>query len=149
MATAAHIASAYFPGSDERALFQPEHPVFSIMEGCVSGDGDTDVRHELTVQILTQIRDNLALINKKQDAFGSDLHTVSERVVRLEERNERLGRAEVAIGALDAQVRLLIADKHKREGAIGLVEWIGKHWPFTLVASGLAALVAYANGLFE
>jgi hypothetical protein len=40
----------------------------------------------------------------------------------------------------------LVADKHRREGAIGLVEWISKHWPFALMAAVLGAVVVWANG---
>ena len=113
----------------------------------MSGDQEASLRDQLTVQILTQIRDNLDLIRRKQDTFGTDLHTVSERVVRLEERNERLDRAEKAIEHLDGRVDVLMADKSRREGAIGLIEWIGKHWPFTVIGGAIFALVAYANGL--
>ncbi len=32
------------------------------------------------------------------------------------------------------------------DGAIGLVEWVGKHWPFTAFAAAAAAFVAWATG---
>lgn len=103
---------------------------------------------ELTNQVLMQIRDNLDLIRRKQDSFGEDLHAVSERTARLEERNTRLDRVEKEQERINGQIELLVAEKHKREGAIGLVQWIGQHWPFTVFATGLAGLVAWANGLF-
>lgn len=109
---------------------------------------DDDVRHELQVQILTQIRDSLDLIRRKQDSFGDDLHTLTTRVAVIEERNGRMDRIEAKQERESARVDALMRDKDKREGAIGAVEWVGKHWPFTLVSGGLAALVAYANGLF-
>lgn len=132
-------------GSD-RVLFQPERPVLAFMEGFVNGSDDLDVRHELTVQILTQIRDNLALIGKKQDTFGTELHAVSERVVRLEERNERFTRLEAAIERAEGRLDVLMAEKLKREGAIGVVEWVSKHWPFTILSAAILAMVAWANG---
>lgn len=122
--------------------------MLSFLEGFVSGDQEASLRDQLTVQILTQIRDNLDLIRRKQDSFGVEQHELSIRLTKLEERNERLDRAEKAIENLDGRVDVLMRDKDRREGAIGLVEWIGKHWPFTLLSAGLAALVAYANGLF-
>lgn len=130
----------------ERVLFQPERPVLTFMEDYVSGDGNLDIRHELTVQILTQIRDNLAMIGKKQDGLGVDLQTVSERVVRLEERNERFSRLEVAISKEAGRVDALMRDKDKRDGAVGLIDWVGKHWPFTAFAAVAAGYVAWANG---
>lgn len=44
------------------------------------------------------------------------------------------------------RLAVLEADKHRREGAVGLVEWIGRHWPFTIIMTALAAWVAWANG---
>jgi hypothetical protein len=46
----------------------------------------------------------------------------------------------------DARINALEIEKHRREGAIGLVEWISKHWPFTLVAVLLGAIIVWANG---
>lgn len=40
-------------------------------------------------------------------------------------------------------------EKHRREGAIGLVEWCAKHWPFLGLSGALMAWVAYANGLLK
>lgn len=48
----------------------------------------------------------------------------------------------------DARIQTLETDKHRREGAIGLVEWISKHWPVPLFAALLGAIVAWANGKF-
>ncbi len=113
----------------------------------MSGDDKLDIRHELTVQILTQIRDSLDLIRRKQDTFGDELHGQSERIVRLEERNERFSRIETENARLAGQIEVLMADKNKREGAIGMIEWVSKHWPFTLLSAAIMGLVAYANGL--
>jgi hypothetical protein len=44
------------------------------------------------------------------------------------------------------RLAVLEADKHRREGAIGLVAWFSRHWPFTLLAVALAAIVSWANG---
>ncbi len=119
----------------------------------MSGD-EHDVRHELTVQILTQIRDSLDLIRRKQDTFdgslrefGGDIHAISERTARLEERNERFTRIENENARLAGQVELLVADKNKRDGAIGAWSWLANNWPVAGLATALGALVAYANGL--
>lgn len=47
------------------------------------------------------------------------------------------------------RIAVLEADKNRREGAVGLVEWLGKNWP---MIGGLIALVVWvglANGLFK
>lgn len=46
----------------------------------------------------------------------------------------------------DEKIEMLTADKLRREGAIGLVEWVGKHWPFTIFSLILALFIAWANG---
>lgn len=43
------------------------------------------------------------------------------------------------------RIAVLEADKNRREGAVGLVEWVVRHWPFTLMMALLAAWVAWAN----
>lgn len=48
-----------------------------------------------------------------------------------------------------AEIELLKADKLRREGAIGLVEWVSKHWPFIALSAFLTGWVAWANGLIK
>lgn len=48
-----------------------------------------------------------------------------------------------------AELQELKADKLRREGAIGLVEWISRNYPLVFVVLGLSLWVSYANGLFE
>lgn len=43
------------------------------------------------------------------------------------------------------RIAVLEADKNRREGAIGLVEWVSRHWPFPAIMAILAAWVAWAN----
>lgn len=40
----------------------------------------------------------------------------------------------------------LKAERHRREGAIGLIEWISKNYPAIIMIFGLALFVAFANG---
>lgn len=48
-----------------------------------------------------------------------------------------------------AEIELLKADKLRREGAIGLVEWISKNYPFLIVLAALAVWVGWANGVLK
>jgi hypothetical protein len=141
------VAPVFAAGELHRALFQPERPVFSLAGPAMTTDDDRQSR-ELTNQVLIQIRDNLAQINRKQDEFGKEQIEQGTRIVRLEERNERLTRAETHIAELDAKIEVLTADKHKRDGAIGLASWFSQHYPFVGVSVALAAFVAWVNGLF-
>lgn len=46
----------------------------------------------------------------------------------------------------EKRLAVLEADKHRREGAVGLVEWISKHWPFTVILAATAFLWALVEG---
>jgi hypothetical protein len=46
----------------------------------------------------------------------------------------------------DFRIGALEADKLRRDGAVGLVEWLGRHWPFSIFVGALGAWVAWANG---
>jgi hypothetical protein len=82
---------------------------------------------ELQLQILGQIRDNLSAINRKQDTIDGKLDDVNIRVVRLEERDERLERAEKAIDKMSGKLDVLMRDKDERAGAgrvfVGIRGW--------------------------
>jgi DNA-binding FrmR family transcriptional regulator len=56
------------------------------------------------------------------------------------------GRIEGRMMAMDARVRSLEDEKQRRDGAVGLVAWFAKHWPFSIVIAFLAAWIAWANG---
>jgi hypothetical protein len=46
-------------------------------------------------------------------------------------------------------IEALQAAEHRRQGAIGLVEWISKNYPFIVLIACLAAWVGWANGIFK
>ena len=73
----------------------------------------------MAVQILAQIRDSLSAINRKQDTISRDVSSASERIARLEERNERVSRIEETVRAMGIEVNALAADKDRRDGASG------------------------------
>jgi predicted RNase H-like nuclease (RuvC/YqgF family) len=75
----------------------------------------------LSAQILAQIRDSLAAINRKQDTIGKDVSSASERIARLEERNERINRLETTVLDDKARIDALMKDKDRRDGAAGFV----------------------------
>ncbi len=138
-------ASQVTEGAD-RELFATERPIRAFMEGFVTGESDPSVREQLTIQILTQIRDNLDLIRRKQDTFGDDLHSVTTRVAVIEERNGRMDRQDASIERLSARVDALMKDKDQRDGAISAWGWITKNWPVTALLGALGGFVAWANG---
>lgn len=86
-----------------------------------------DVKHT-TNNNTTKIDGLVHLIGKQAEMAGA-----LERIARRQEVNE---------GRLDA----LEADRHRRDGAIGVGRWMAGHWPFATVAAALAALIAWAGG---
>jgi DNA-binding FrmR family transcriptional regulator len=102
-------------------------------------------------QAIGRLSGQVDSIEKYMHEREHGLNNVAQKVEALGVRITRdiaavEGRIEGRIAVMDDRVRSLEADKNRREGAIGLVEWIGKHWPFTLLAGLLSALVVWANG---
>lgn len=74
----------------------------------------------------------VANLSQKMDAIGAVVTTV-EQLARDRDDHER-------------RLAVLEADKHRREGAVGLVEWISKHWPFTIIIAVVMAAWAFLSG---
>lgn len=98
----------------------------------------------MTVQILAQIRDSLSAINRKQDNIVRDVSSSSERIARLEERNERINRLEVTVQNLADKIGALLKDKDRRDGASGFIRELLKSptlgWLVGAVVSAWAIL---------
>lgn len=100
----------------------------------------------LTVQILGQIRDNLSAINRKQDKIGEDVSAINIRVIKLEEQDARLKRAETSIEKLDEKVDTLLRDKDNRDGARTVFVGI-RGWTPVIIAI-LSAIASIATALY-
>lgn len=50
---------------------------------------------------------------------------------------------------LQEEVHTLQVEKFRREGAVGLVEWVSKHWPFLIACISLGIWVGVANGVLK
>lgn len=108
----------------------------------MANDATLNSLHQQLGEITGTLRElNHATNNNssKIDSLTIAVATQAELVRRVDKLDE--GQKDVLL-----KIAVLEADRHRREGAIGLVAWISRHWPFTLVATGLAALVAWANG---
>lgn len=47
---------------------------------------------------------------------------------------------------LKKEVKDLLQEKHRRDGAVGLIEWLARHWPFTILGTLIIVAVMWANG---
>jgi hypothetical protein len=111
-------------------------------EAAVASDATLNSLHQQLGEITGTLRElNHATNNNssKIDSLTIAVATQAELVRRVDKLDE---------GQRDIHLKLAVleADKHRREGAIGLVAWLSRHWPFTLLALVLGALVAWANG---
>jgi seryl-tRNA synthetase len=84
--------------------------------------------------------------SQKIDSVAGKVDALALVVATQGEIRNHVERLETTVKEQGEEIETLVADKHRREGAIGLVEWISKHWPFTLVALLLGAIVVWANG---
>lgn len=86
------------------------------------------------------LKHNTANNTQRLDALGtiaSHQTEIMHRMERFEKEQERH----------HSRIAVLEADKNRREGAIGLVAWTSRHWPFTVIFAALAAFIAWANGV--
>jgi hypothetical protein len=106
------------------------------------GTGDGRSTDRLLGELIAEIRALKHSENNtssKVDAIGRQTAPIQGLVDAIKEIKEEQGRQHFRIAVLEA-------DKNRREGAVGLVEWVGRHWPFTVLSAVLAALIAWANG---
>lgn len=90
----------------------------------------------LELQVLQQIRDSLSSLN-------SDMRETRERVIRLEERDNRVSTLESLVATLDARVDVLLKDKDRRDGAMSFGQTLLKHLPSISFGGLLAAAAAW------
>lgn len=87
--------------------------------------------------------------SQKIDAVGGKVDSLALVVATQGHLKEDVDELKVEVKEQAAEIEELRADKHRREGAIGLVEWISKHWPFVGLSGLIIAWVGWANGVFK
>jgi hypothetical protein len=95
-------------------------------------NGSTD---RLLGELIAEVR----AVKHNQNNANQKLDAVNRLVEQVKEIKEEQAKHNFRLAVLEA-------DKHRRDGAVGLVEWLARHWPFTLIVGALAAWVAWANG---
>lgn len=102
----------------------------------MSGEGNGADRALLELQVLSQIRDSLTTLN-------SDMREVREKVIRLEERDNRVSSLESLVATLDARIDVLLKDKDRRDGAVSFGQTLVKHLPSLSLGGLIAAIVGW------
>jgi hypothetical protein len=95
--------------------------------------------HGSTDRLLGELVAEVRAVKHNQQNASQKLDAVTHLVEQVKEMRAEQARHHTRIAVLEA-------DKLRREGAVGLVEWISRHWPFTVFAVLLSAVVAWANG---
>mgnify|MGYP003402515154 FL=1 len=102
----------------------------------MSEQPDAADRSLLELQVLAQIRDSLTTLN-------TDVREVREKVIRLEERDQRVSSLEQTIAKLDTRVDVLLKDKDRRDGAVSMGQAVVKHLPSLSLGAAITALAAW------
>jgi hypothetical protein len=84
--------------------------------------------------------------SQKIDAVSGKVDALALVVANQGHLQEDVDELKTTVRDQRSEINQLLADKHRREGAIGLFEWFAKHWPFTIFGSALVAVVIWANG---
>lgn len=104
---------------------------------------------QFEIEALRQITDNLKRLNDKMDKQGEQINGLDVRMARMESQGVDGDLAEVRAMLLRVKDRLAIleADKSRREGAMGMFEWLSKFGPWLLaLALALLALAGWEQG---
>lgn len=99
------------------------------------GDGNGRSTDRLLGELIAEVR----AVKHNQNNSMAKLDAVGHLVEVVKEIKEEQEKHHFRIAVLEA-------DKNRREGAVGLVEWLGRHWPFSIFVAALGAWVAWANG---
>lgn len=83
---------------------------------------------------------------QKIDAVSGKVDALALVVATQGQIRDHVERIEYAQKEHHAEIEILMADKHRREGAVGFIEALRRYWPFTIIFGVLAAVVAWANG---
>ena len=98
-----------------------------------------DREHPSTDRLLGELIAEVRALKHTTNNANSKLDAVGRLVEQVKEIKEEQDRHHFRIAVLEA-------DKNRREGAVGLVEWIARHWPFTVIVTALAVWMTYING---
>jgi hypothetical protein len=101
------------------------------------GDDNGRSTDRLLGELIAEVR----AVKHNQNNANHKLDAVTHLVEQVKELREEQEKHNFRLAVLEA-------DKNRRDGAIGLVEWLSRHWPFSLLIAALAAWAAWLNGKF-
>lgn len=94
----------------------------------------------------------LSMAEKQGETFAT-VREIKHAVNNMAQKVDSLASIAAAVEGLqksrddhEGRLAVLEADKHRREGAVGLVEWISRHWPFTILLGAVAVVWGVISG---
>jgi hypothetical protein len=105
------------------------------------GDGNGRSTDRLLGELIAEIR----ALKHSENNTGAKVDAIGRQVAPIPGLIEQVRELKQEQEKQHFRIALLEADKQRREGAVGLVEWVFRHWPFSLLMAALAVWVGWAN----
>lgn len=87
--------------------------------------------------------------SQKIDSVAGKVDALALVVATQGHLREDVERLEQMVKDQAQDIEVLNIEKHRRDGAVGLVEWVSKHWPFLGLSGIIIVWVGYANKVFH
>ena len=98
-----------------------------------------DDAHRSTDRLLGELIAEVRAVKHNQNNASQKLDAVGRLVAQVKEIKEEQEKHHFRIAVLEA-------DNNRREGAVGLVEWVSRHWPITLLIAAVSFIWALLSG---
>lgn len=106
---------------------------------------DEHALRQFEIEALRQITDNLKRLNDGQAEQGKVLHSIDNRLTRIESNS-----VSADVEKLKAKVDELERDRDRRDGTLAATSWVFRNWPGVVGWFGgiitLVAVILKANG---
>lgn len=111
-----------------------------------NGHGATDrLLGELVAEVRT-VKHNQNNASQKMDAVSGKVDALALVVASQGQLSDHVQRLETDSRDQEEKIEILLTDKARREGALGLTNWFFRNWPTLIGMILLAGLVLKANG---
>lgn len=106
----------------------------------------SDLDMHAIYQKLSAMQATLSVVKHTANNSAQEIKGLIHLVGKQNQLSDNLERLVASHGRHDERISSLEVDRHRREGAIGLFEWVARHWPFTLIGGALLGFIAWATG---
>jgi hypothetical protein len=108
----------------------------------VGESGQTASTDRLLGELIAEIR----ALKHSENNTSSKVDAVSRQTAPIPALVQQVKEIKDAQDKHHFRIAVLEADKNRREGAIGLVEWVARHWPIAAIAAAMTFIWALVQG---